>query len=162
MSTEQKQLFHIMTHIPLLFLAMFGGGVVLYRFLPLRFLEAGSTAGMPFGFFLILAGTILLFVAEKTRRHFFTQLTNTCYNFATGPYKHSRHPGMLAMLMMYFGVGIVLGSWSFLGLGVVLFFIVSYGIIPRYERIITNICNEYADYQSSVRKFLGKKNLPQG
>ncbi len=163
MSTEQKQLFHIMTHIPLLFLCMFGLGVVVYKFLPLRFLESGSVAGMPLGFLLILSGTILLFIAERSRKSFFNQaFMSTCYEFAVGPYKYSRHPGMTGMLMMYFGVGIVLGSGSFLLLGVVLFLILSYGVIPRYERIITNLCADYAVYKSSVRKFFGSKKLPQG
>ncbi len=156
MSNEQKKFFHMSAHIPVFFIGVLLVGFCVYWFYPLYFLGMMSLpVTNALGIVFLITGTVIVIAAERSRKPFFKLLhVQTCYDFAVGLYRYSRHPGMIGFTTMYVGIACILNSLSMLLVGLVSFVILSQIIVPPYERTMVTLCASYDDYRKIVRKWL--------
>jgi protein-S-isoprenylcysteine O-methyltransferase Ste14 len=72
-----------------------------------------------------------------------------------GPYRFSRNPIYIAMLLLQIGVGIWTNGLWYLGFAVASAFLLSWGAISREERYLERKFGvEYASYKARVRRWL--------
>ena len=72
-----------------------------------------------------------------------------------GPFRFSRNPVYVAMLLLQLGVGIWANSLWFLGLAAISAVLLSWGVISREERYLERKFGmEYLAYKSLVRRWL--------
>ncbi len=73
----------------------------------------------------------------------------------TGPFKYSRNPIYLGLLMILIGFGFVIGSFSSF-IGAIIFFIITdMWSVPFEEKRLSKIFGEeYVEYKSKVRRWL--------
>ena len=73
----------------------------------------------------------------------------------TGPYRLSRNPSYLALLISYMGIGIVLGNVWMLLTGILAIVLVDVFVVRNEERQLENAFGDtYLAYQSRVRRWL--------
>lgn len=139
---------------PLVFLGMLAFGLLIKTFFDLPLLPKEIV--MPMGIVLLVLGSIMLLFAERARMHKQRQLKSglehTLDHMMYGLYRFSRHPGYLALLMMFFGFAGVANSMVLFVLGIVTCVLFTWKIIPAEEKLVTGLtCGEYCGYQSKVR-----------
>jgi len=72
-----------------------------------------------------------------------------------GPFRFSRNPIYLAMLLLQIGVGIWANSFWFFGLAALFVILLWRGVISREERYLENKFGaEYLSYKACVRRWL--------
>ena len=72
----------------------------------------------------------------------------------SGPFRYSRNPIYLGMLLWLLGLAILLGSLSAFALPVLVFLLANFILIPMEERSMREkFGEEYLDYQSRVRRW---------
>jgi protein-S-isoprenylcysteine O-methyltransferase Ste14 len=72
-----------------------------------------------------------------------------------GPYRYSRNPLYVSLLLVYCGIGLIADNLWILGLGVPLVLVIRYGVIAREERYLERrFGRAYLDYKASVRRWL--------
>ena len=72
-----------------------------------------------------------------------------------GPFRFSRNPIYLSMLLLQVGISIWANSLWFLGLAVVSAVLLWWGVISREERYLEHKCGaEYLSYKRRVRRWL--------
>jgi protein-S-isoprenylcysteine O-methyltransferase Ste14 len=114
------------------------------------------------GLFLVAAGAacliwILFMHLAKTPARVQLELTPR-YLISDGPYRFSRNPMFLAVLVMWHGWAIYYGSASVLAACVVLFMLVNFVVVPWEERSLkTRFGKSYRDYQKSVPRWIAKR-----
>ncbi len=74
---------------------------------------------------------------------------------ARGPYRFSRNPIYVAMLLLFLAIAVVAGSpWFYLSLPG-LFLLLHYGVVLREEGyLLAKFGDEYAEYRRQVRRWL--------
>ncbi len=73
----------------------------------------------------------------------------------TGPYRLSRNPSYLALLISYMGIGIVLGNAWMLLTGIIAIVLVDVFVVRNEERQLeVAFGDDYLAYQSRVRRWL--------
>ncbi len=112
----------------------------------------------PLGGFLIVTATTLFALSIREFRRAGTSIrTNrpTTALIRTGPYRFSRNPLYLALTLLYLGIGIWVNSAWILGMLIPTLAVISYGVIDREERYLTEKFGEdYLRYKRSVRRWL--------
>jgi protein-S-isoprenylcysteine O-methyltransferase Ste14 len=108
------------------------------------------------GMLLIILGTATVFWANKISKLFHQSLSNmTCFDFMHGPYKFSRHPGALSMIMMLLGLSFVMNSFWGVIVTVGMFLLLTFVFIPLEEKSLISHCSEsYLEYKKQVRMWL--------
>ena len=154
MHSTRKDFIELIAYSPLIFLMFFVAALVLSRMIDLPIMQRLPSDII--GIILLVGGSALMYAADSVRREFYKPETNTtCFDFFVGPYKVSRHPGYLGLLLMYFGLALVLNSLPAFFLGFILAAIFTWIIIPREEKLITTTCDEsYDDYKKRVRMWM--------
>lgn len=139
-------------------------GVMIFFALPVLFhyvLPIMHLVPMPYtycGMALMLLGLALGIVAAKTFRrigaHF--QLHGSSSALATsGPFKFSRNPMYLSMLIWLTGLALFLGSLSAFLFPILLFLMANFLIIPLEERSMEETFGErYREYKRNVRRWI--------
>ena len=75
--------------------------------------------------------------------------------FKDGPFRFSRNPIYLAMLILLIGVGLTLNSFWFLYSGLVVAIMLHYGvIIPEENYLEKEFGKDYLEYKKTVRRWL--------
>ena len=75
--------------------------------------------------------------------------------FKDGPFRFSRNPIYLAMLILLIGVGLTLNSFWFLYSGLVVAIMIHYGvIIPEENYLEKEFGKDYLEYKKTVRRWL--------
>ncbi|MCY4217363.1 MAG: isoprenylcysteine carboxylmethyltransferase family protein [Flavobacteriaceae bacterium] len=99
-----------------------------------------------------IARTIRMIRLNKTAVNTFK---DPSHFIKTGPFKYSRNPIYLGLLMILIGFGLVMGSFSSF-IGVIIFFIITdVWYIPFEEKRLGEIFGEeYVEYKSNVRRWL--------
>lgn len=108
------------------------------------------------GAILILLGTSLAFAAQRVSRIVTDpNYKATCPDLMQGPYRHSRHPGSLSLIIMYIGFTLVVNSLVMVGLAIVLIVLLTLLFVPAQEKVITELCPEaYTEYKTRVRMWI--------
>lgn len=154
MQSTRKDFIELIAYSPLIFLMFFVAALVLSRMIDLPIMQ--RLPADVIGIILLVGGSALMYAADSVRREFYRPETHTKYfEFFVGPYKVSRHPGYLGLLLMYFGFALVLNSLPAFFLGFILAAIFTWVIIPREEKLITTTCDgSYDDYKKRVRMWM--------
>ena len=75
--------------------------------------------------------------------------------FKDGPFKFSRNPIYLAMVILLIGFGLTFNSFWFLYAGLTIFIMLHYGvIIPEENYLEKEFGKDYLEYKKSVRRWL--------
>ena len=119
-------------------------------------LSPGVAYGL--GALLVLGGLALLLLGARRFSAAGTNIPPTLPTTAlvvTGPYRWSRNPLYLAMLLIYAGLGIAaLSSWALL-LAVPLVLVLNYGVIIREEAYLERkFGGDYRAYRARVRRWI--------
>ena len=156
-ATMQKPAFLLMIPPPLTFAAAFGVGALLQRLVPLSAAAGGDgerwagaailAAGLCFGVSLSLR-----FLMRRTTLNPFADPADMV---VTGPYRLSRNPMYLTLIVAYLGGTLMLGSlWPLVTLAVPVA-ILTRVVIPFEEaRMLAVFGGRYRDYQARVRRWL--------
>jgi protein-S-isoprenylcysteine O-methyltransferase Ste14 len=120
---------------------------------------------IPYPRIALYAGTGLLVVGSLFRRYcirilgkYFTAAVIVSANqpvIENGPYRWIRHPGYTAGFIMYFGIGLALGSW----LSLVVFFLEVYFVYSRRVKaeekaLLDTIGEPYRVYMARTKRFI--------
>ena len=115
------------------------------------------TAFVPLGLLIFAAGLSFML---WSRQQFIKQSTPVRHSeqpttlVRQGPFKWSRNPMYIGGLVMFTGIGIMAGTWPFLAVPVVMFFILERIFIPWEERYMTGLFkNLYEDYLRKTRRW---------
>lgn len=108
------------------------------------------------GIVLVFVGTGTVFWANKVSQLFHRSMNNmTCFDFMNGPYKYSRHPGALSLVMMLFGLSLIMNSFWGVVITLGTFLLLTFIFIPMEERSLIAHCSEsYLEYKQRVRMWL--------
>jgi protein-S-isoprenylcysteine O-methyltransferase Ste14 len=72
-----------------------------------------------------------------------------------GPYRFTRNPMYLGMIVMLTGVALTFGSFAFLAGALAMFLYFSFYVIPREEAYMTRkFGKDYTDFRARVRRWL--------
>ena len=138
-----------------LFLAALGMGLVLDYFKPVPWLP--NTVQYPVGLMLIAGGVALLALAFRRFRNAGTNVPTYLPAKAVvtdGPYRLSRNPIYLGLVLIFLGLAVAIDSVWLLALLVPLLVIMHYGVIRREERYLEAKFGEpYLAYKNKVRRW---------
>ncbi len=142
---------------PLVVLALSILGLGLQWHKPLVFQENHRSYWLYVGIILVILSGILAFSARQIMR---IQRTPIIFSMPTtvivskGPFRFTRNPLYLSLVMLYAGVGVVANSlWFALLLGGLIFFL-RIVILREEEYLEHKFGNEYVLYKSTVRRWL--------
>jgi protein-S-isoprenylcysteine O-methyltransferase Ste14 len=133
----------IIDSLPMLLLFL---TVVYSIFLPFKL----GTPWFPAGLFIFLSGLIIIVVV--------------IINFATTPlnepvtkgvYRFSRHPGYLALILIYFGAGIASASWIFLLATIIWIVLFNIAVNDEERQCLDKYGTAYSEYMNRTPKWLG-------
>ena len=140
---------------PVLFLGFLAAGIVLHL---LRPLPVASVAVRAAGIFLFLLGLLLGVWGGRTMTRAGTNIHPREPSTAlvvTGPFRYSRNPLYVALILMYAGLALAFNTlWPILLLAV-LFPLVHWGIVRREERYLERKFGEaYSRYSAVTRRWI--------
>ena len=141
---------------PSLFLAALAAGTVLELVSPTDFVS--GTARLALGAAGLAAGVWLMSAAIRRQRAAGTNIetdrpTETIVR--DGPYRWSRNPIYIALVLIYLGLAVLGGSLWLLALLVPLLVVMRFGVIAREEAYLDRKFGDvYRSYRASVRRWL--------
>ena len=143
---------------PLIFLGALALAALLEAALPIPLPPLSSGVAYGLGAVLILCGLALLLLGARRFTAAGTNIPPTLPTTAlvvTGPYRWSRNPLYLAMILIYAGIGFAaLSSWVLL-LAVPLILILNYGVVIREEVYLERKFGaDYRAYRARVRRWI--------
>ena len=143
-------------HPPIMLGACLLAGFGLRALMPLPF--APRDIALLLGtFVVVLAFGLFLWAVVTMRRSGASIPTGepTTVIVRIGPYRYSRNPIYVAMLMLLVGVGLWSNSLWFLGFAVLAAALLSWGVISREEAYLSRKFGpQYESYKSRVRRWL--------
>ncbi len=144
--------FKLYAYMPILFLVAIGFSLLFFRIYPVR-ISHHLEIMIGLGALLFIIGSVLVVMSEKKRHNMFDFSENlTCYDFADGIFKKSRHPGTLGFIIIFLGFACFMNSYAVLYTIVLHFLLLSFLFIPLMEREIVKYCGDsYTEYMQSVR-----------
>ena len=155
---EAKQPDHagVAFHPPLLLVASLGVGFLLRWLAPLPVFT--STASVMIGPVIVALSFGIFFWAVGTMLHGHASIpTNkpTDAIVAGGPFRFSRNPIYLSMILLHIGVGAWTKSFWFFVLAAISVALLTWGVILREERYLARkFGDEYLSYKSRVRRWI--------
>ena len=143
-------------HPPVLLALAIVLGFVGRRLLPLPFLP--ESLPLVLGPFVFVVSWVLFFWSAATMMRGKASIpTNepTRVIVTAGPYRFSRNPIYLAMVLLLLALGLWLNGLWFIGLAVVSAGLLWWGVISREERYLADkFGEEYEDYKTRVRRWI--------
>lgn len=156
-----KAFVNIVSIAPVLYLVGLGVSFLLYVLFPIPLFGASfAEAVLETGVVVIGLATGLVFWAQHISRqgaHRKKEIiyAPTCRDFMRGPYRYTRHPGALGLMLMFAGFVLVTNSLVLviiLGLFIIL---ETFWFIPMEEKTYMDECpGVYAEYKTKVRMWL--------
>ncbi len=115
-------------------------------FLPFRV----GTPWLWIGLLLFIVGLVMLVLATIS-------IAGTPMDkpFTSSVYRFSRHPGYLAMILVYLGVSIATASWLFLLVTVVTFFLLLYQVRKEEAYCCVEFGDAYREYMERTPRWIG-------
>ncbi len=144
---------------PLLFVFGLGAGWVLHRIYPLPLLGSSTRAlEVVVGWSsMLFAALLMAWAIVSFRRAHTAIIPNQPATMLVlgGPYRFTRNPMYLGLVVLYLGVSLLINSiWTLLLLPLVLFILYT-AVIRREERYLAAAFGSaYQDYQTRVRRWL--------
>jgi protein-S-isoprenylcysteine O-methyltransferase Ste14 len=143
---------------PLIFFALLGFGFFLDYLLPLKLYNAPWLPRIIVsGIFFLLSGWLALtsfreLLKNKTP---FDPSKPTVVIVQDGPFRISRNPMYLSLLILLLGVAVLTGSfWMFLAVPLLIYILII-GVVKQEEEYLErNFGNEYLSYKAKVRRWL--------
>lgn len=143
---------------PLYFLACLGFGLLLEYFFPSYLFSIPPMPRIFTGVILILlsaliaASALAMLVKNKTP---FDPRKSTIKIVKDGPYRFSRNPMYLSMLLLLAGIAILRSSiWLFLAVPILYILILFKAILFEEKYLLKKFGKEYSDYQATVRRWI--------
>jgi len=147
-------MMHIIAYAPAIFFAVLLAGVIIHINIPMPFIH--PLFGWIAGALLLTLCPALIVWAQKYRRTLYVPVTDrTCFNFNVGPYRYSRHPVYVSLVILMIGVALVINSLAIIILTAIVVIKFSFFIIPEEEHELEKHCGGvYKDYKKSVRMWM--------
>jgi len=142
---------------PLAWLLAVAGGLALDRLVPLPFMPAWLPAEWLGGALFVLALALFAWAITTMTRAGSNVPTNkpTTSIVDKGPYRVTRNPIYLAMVLGLIGLGIGFDSLWLLATLVPFFFVIHYGVVAREEAYLERKFGDvYRGYRARVRRWL--------
>jgi protein-S-isoprenylcysteine O-methyltransferase Ste14 len=142
-------------HPPLLLVASLGVAFLLRWLAPLSVIAPASVMIGPT--IVVLAFAIFVWAVSTMLRGHASIPTNkpTDAIVAHGPFRFSRNPIYLSMILLQIGVGVWTKSLWFFVLAVISVALLTWGVILREERYLERkFADEYLSYKSRVRRWI--------
>lgn len=140
---------------PFLLLGFLAVGLVFYKFWPLGW--GFHPLSFTLGAAMAVAGGWLMYLAMNEFKKFNTPVEvnkPSATIVMSGPYEWSRNPIYIAGLMIFLGVGLLLGNAWLLLFTVLLFIILNVHVIDREEAYLSDKFGEdYHEYKKLVRRW---------
>ncbi len=152
----ETTLLLLTNYAPFLFVLSIVLGLTIHLFhpIPLAFRSNGIALIQIIGMACLLGATILFVAVHRVRKIFFSELyeAQVCTDIRRGPYKRSRHPGALSLILLLFGVSLIINSLALFIFGFVLLAVFTWIIHPFQEKLLVEKCGDmYREYQKKVR-----------
>jgi len=147
----------VMVRPPLAWALAIVAGLALNWLLPLRFLPAALPAKTIGAIVFLAALTLFVFAIVIISRAGSNVPTNrpTTMIVASGPYRLTRNPIYLAMMLGLIGLAIAFDDLWLLVLLIPFFFVIRYGVVAREEAYLARKFGDaYTDYCARVRRWL--------
>lgn len=155
---KPKELSHVVAYISVVFFAGFVIAIASAWILPSLKLVPIVTPGLllalrVFGFGALFFGTLVVFSAQKYRKHLYKKGTDKlCFDFYVGPYKYMRHPTYLGLLLLMIGLACILNSLPVFVVALVTLITAHITLIKDEEKLLSGECGEaYQTYKAKVR-----------
>jgi len=143
---------------PLLFFLCLGAGYLLDRLVPIRFLDSVwklrlFISFIPLSIALLLSGwAFFVFHKHKTP---FDPAKPTLAIICNGPFCFTRNPLYIALILVFLGLAIMLGSIWQLIMTLFLLLLLDIGVVREEEQYLFNkFGNDYQIYKKSVRRWI--------
>jgi protein-S-isoprenylcysteine O-methyltransferase Ste14 len=141
---------------PLILLSFIALGLTLDWLMPAPFLPAAVQYGVG-GVLIVLAlalGIAAIVCFTRAGTNVPTYLPATAL-VAVGPYRFSRNPIYVAMILLVLGVGVMVDSVWIVALAVPFAIVLRYGVIAREERYLEDkFRDSYRAYRANVRRWI--------
>lgn len=147
----------VMVRPPLAWALAIVAGFALNWLLPLRFLPAAVPAGAIGAIIFLAALALFAFATVTISRAGSSVPTNrpTTTIVAHGPYRFTRNPIYLAMMLGLIGLAIAFDDLWLLALLIPFFLVIRHGVVAREEAYLTRRFGEgYVAYCAHVRRWL--------
>jgi protein-S-isoprenylcysteine O-methyltransferase Ste14 len=144
---------------PLMYLLALATGILISYFFPHHFID--FSIALPFGIIITILGITSLILAASLFRKNKNPVNpsgSTQLIICSGIYKYTRNPMYLGLTIIFIGLSIISNAWFSFIILFPLLIVCQKGIIEREERYLTRkFGNEYLEYQSKVRRWIGYK-----
>ncbi len=151
-----KAFVSIVSIAPILYLIGLGASFLLYLALP--FPLATQTVEpilLWIGAIIIVLSTGLVFWAQRISRRGAHMQTPTADDFMHGPYRYTRHPGALGLMIMFIGFALVVNSLIMAVLAALFIILETFYFIPMEEATyMETSADAYTEYRKRVRMWL--------
>jgi len=158
MVKESRDTAKLLVQPWVLFLACLGLGYLLQQVLPVQgfawtgWLRIGVSCGLLLLCNIFAGFSILVLKKHKTS---LDPLEPTVSVVTGGPYRFSRNPLYIAMLLCFSGFAVILNSWWMYGLIPVLFVFLDLGLVRPEEKFLSRKFGaDYDTYRKRVRRWM--------
>ncbi|MEA3399070.1 MAG: isoprenylcysteine carboxylmethyltransferase family protein [Patescibacteria group bacterium] len=149
MEQHPKKIHHVLLYSYTIYFLTIVVGVIFDTFFKIKLFSGEIFQFL--GVIIVILGTLIIFWAQRTSKR---SKIEGKRDFHRGPYKISRHPTSIALMVITLGLGLILNSFFVIVMTIVVFFIKSI-FAKREERILGQKYGEdYFEYKSKVRTWL--------
>ena len=142
---------------PLIFFALFFFGIILHFFIPSTIKIQSAFVRIFVGLTTIGCSGIIALQSFKIMRRYETDITfkrPTTTLIVEGPFRFTRNPLYVSLLLLYAGIGVLINSLWFVPLFFILFIYLR-KVIQREERCLEDTyAEEFLKFKNSVRRWL--------
>lgn len=146
---HNNKVHHVLAHSYMIYFVAFLLGLLLEFIFPAKIFKQMAVA--PLGVTLLFLGTLLIFWAQHTSRHFHKEnLTKEA--FCKGPYCYTRMPTQWGLFFLLLGFGLVINAMFVVIFTVLSFFISRFTLFSQQEKILAEKYGApYLEYQKAVK-----------
>lgn len=151
-----KAFVSIVSIAPILYLVGLAASFLLYLALPFPLTtQAVEPTLLLVGAITIVLSTGLVFWAERVSRRGAHLHTPSVDDFMIGPYRYTRHPGALGLMIMFIGFALVVNSLIMAILAAVFIILETFYFIPMEEATyMETAADAYTEYRKRVRMWI--------
>ena len=158
MNRNRSDLPPIIAPPPLLFFACLIAGCVADRVFPIRVFNWDWTARLLFGCLFFVVSVLIAVISFRVLKNHGTPVDparSTVTIVQDGPFRVSRNPLYLALLLSFLGLTVLMASFWLLVLLPVLFVLLHFGVVkPEEGYLEKKFGEEYRQYKARVRRWI--------
>lgn len=155
---DHKKYFKGIIPPPIVFFTFLFIGFVVHWFFPVNFIVHKWSIRLFIGIPMIILSGIIAFTAFKFMKKNETDIIfnkPTTKIIRTGPFRYTRNPLYLSLLLAFGSIAIFINSSWLLALLVLLFIVFNFGIVVWEERYLEECFKEeYLQYKKNVRRWI--------